>query len=87
MLLQALDWLTICPLRECITRGLRLAVSVTVVCLLANFHLTSEGKGKITLTFAFLRAGGARSVSMGNLRTEGFLQKSQIYLFLKLNFG
>lgn len=33
-------------------------MSVTVVCLLANFHLTIEGNGKITLTFAFLRAGG-----------------------------
>lgn len=55
-------------------------MSVTVVCLLANFHLTTEDKGKITLTFAFLRAGGARSILMGNLRTKGFLQKSQIYL-------
>lgn len=62
-------------------------MSVTVVCLLANFHLTIEGNGKITLTFAFLRAGGARSVSVGNWRTEGFLQKNQIYLILKLNFG
>lgn len=62
-------------------------MSVTIVCLLANFHLTTEGKGKITLPFAFLRARGARSISMGNLRTKGFLQKSQIYLILKLNFG
>lgn len=60
-------------LQECVTTGLRLAESVTVVCFLANFYLTTEGKGKITLTFAFLRAGGARSFLMGNLRTKEFV--------------
>lgn len=61
-------------------------MSVTVVYLHVNFHRITGGKSKITFTFAFLRTGCARSISMGNLRANGSLQKSQICLILKLNF-
>lgn len=41
-----------------------------------NFYLLTEGKNKATLTFSFARAGCARSISAGNLRTKGSPQKS-----------
>lgn len=51
-----------------------------------DFRLIIEDKSKFTLTFGFLRAGYARSISTGKLRTKGPPWKSQICLILKLNF-